>query len=218
MKALLITARNVLRRVALRKNLLIASLLLVSGDAALAAEATTSATVGNGIGRTPTAAATADYAGDRGFTRSEATSGPISTARGVALGVDEDGLSLSISNAIAPQHGPAIATNYNLSVGRDGRVSSSAGLAIADGPVHREARTSGGTATTGNGGGATSIAEGSSDRFGTVRTHSIANDTGPRRATPGISPARRVANSRFAIADTGVRGVRRGVIAPRRTF
>lgn len=133
-----------------------------------ASDAATSATVGGFRGSTTgVAAASARYVGDIGFARTTSHSGSLNLARGVAVGFDEDGLSLSVSNAVATRHGPAIATNFNLTIGRDGDVSSSSGLAVANGPIHREA-SAGGSVGTGPGRAATSIASGKSDRFGRV--------------------------------------------------
>ena len=151
--------------------------------AAYGADANSSATAGSNGGRTGTAVATAGYEGDFGFARTDSNSGRVNTARGVAVGVDNDGVSLSLSNALATQHGPAIATNYNLSIGRDGRVSSSFGASVANGPVHREASAGGRTATTANGGGAVSEASGRTDRFGSVEARSEAHDSGVRRGS-----------------------------------
>ena len=151
--------------------------LSMSG-AALAGEAETSATAGSSRGnRNGTAAATARYAGDVGFAQTRTNSGRVNTAQGVAVGFDRNGLSLSVSNAVAFGQGPALASNFNLSIGRDGRVSHSTGRALSTAPVHRSA-TAGGSA--GNRRGATSFASGKTDRFGRVQAATRANDTGPR--------------------------------------
>jgi len=152
---------------------------------ALASEAETSATAGSSRGyRSGTAAATARYEGDRGFARTDTRSGRVSLARGVALGMDEDGLSLSVSHAVAPAGGPAVASNFNISLGLDGSVAHSVGLAVADGPIFRSA-TAGGTSSAGRSGSvAASLASGKTDSLGTVRvtTHS----DGSRPALPAI--------------------------------
>lgn len=142
---------------------------LVAMSAALGGEANSSASAGNGRGRNGNAAASAGYTGDIGFARSDSNSGPISTARGVAVGFDERGLTLSVSNAIAPRHGPAIATNFNLSIGTDGSVSHSTGLAMALGKGNRSV-TAGGSANSHRGGTARSFASGRSNSNGRVLT------------------------------------------------
>ena len=164
---------------------------------ALASEAETSATAGsNRDQRNGTAAATARYEGTIGFARTNTRSGRLSTARGVAVGVDENGLSLSVSQALAPRNGPAIATNFNLSLGRDGSVSGSTGMSRASGPIHRSATASGRTGT-GRNQGATSLASGTSDRFGRVKAVTRANDYRPRilrshkQSRPRYLPVRR---------------------------
>ena len=141
---------------------------------AFASDAETSATAGSSrYQRNGTAQATAYYAGDLGFARTNTQSGSINLARGVAVGVDRSGLSLSVSNTVAPQHGPAVAVSFNLSIDRDGRVSRSRGMTVADGPIHRSA-TAGGRVSTGpDGRAATAFASGKTDRFGRVyaKTH-----------------------------------------------
>jgi hypothetical protein len=136
---------------------------------AMASDAETSATASsNRYQRDGTAAASARYDGQAGFARTNTRSGPVSTARGVAVGVDQDGLSFSISNAIAGQRGPALATTFNLSIGRDGRVSGGSGLALARGPVQRSATAAGRVGTGDVGRTASAFASGKTDRFGRV--------------------------------------------------
>jgi hypothetical protein len=148
---------------------------------AMASDAETSATAGsNRYQRDGTAAASARYDGQAGFARTDTRSGPVSSARGVAVGVDRDGLSFSISNAIAGQRGPALATTFNLSIDRDGRVSGSSGLALACGPVQRSA-TAGGRVGTGSlGRTATAFASGETDRFGRVYAKTRSEQYRPR--------------------------------------
>lgn len=140
---------------------------------AMASDAATSATAGRGPGG-GNAAATARYEGEVGFARTNTQTGRVNLARGVAVGIDDDGLSLSISNAIATSHGPAVASTLNLSIDRDGSVATSSGVSVANGPIQREA-TAGGQTSTGRGGAtAQALASGRTDRFGQVRatTHS----------------------------------------------
>jgi hypothetical protein len=160
--------------------------------AALASEAETSATAGGRLGGLGTAAASARYEGDVGFARTTSTSGRISAARGVAVGADADGLSLSVSQAVAPLLGPALATSFNLSIGRDGQVSSSVGLGMAQGRTYQSA-SAGGSVGTGRA-GASAHASGRTDSHGRVTVVTRADDGGARRA-----PVRREAVSRPVI-------------------
>jgi hypothetical protein len=143
---------------------------LTLAPTALASEAETSASASDSrYQRNGTATATARYEGDLGFARTNSRSGPVSSARGVAVGFDESGLSLSVSNAIAPRLGAAIAMTFNLSIDRDGDVSGSTGLALARGPL-QQAVTAGGQVGTGRYvDGATAFTSGQTDRFGRVQ-------------------------------------------------
>lgn len=155
---------------------------MLAPASAVASDAETSATVGsNRYQRDGTAAASAHYDGQAGFARTDTRSGPVSSARGVAVGVDRSGLSLSVSNAVASRHGPAVAISFNLSIGRDGRVSRSAGLAVSRGPIHRSV-TAGGRVSTGDlGRAATAFASGKTDRFGRVYAKTHSEQYRPRR-------------------------------------
>ena len=157
-------------------------LALLCSTPAWASEAETSASAGSSRYRNNgTAAATARYSGDIGSARTQSRSGKVNVARGVAWGLDKNGLSLSVSNAVAPKHGPAVATTFNLSIGRDGRVSHSTGLTISKGPIHRSASAGGRVATKRRTGGATSFAAGKLDRFGRVRAATRSRQHQPRR-------------------------------------
>ncbi len=148
--------------------------VLISWSVAVqAAESATSAGAASHGGRSGSASATAQYEGDVGFARTNTESGRMNASRAIAVGVDEDGLSLSISQAIAPRFGPAIATNFNLAIDSDGDVSASRGVAIAEGSTQRDV-TAGGASR--NDGGASSTARGSSGSGGRVRVHSEAHD------------------------------------------
>lgn len=114
----------------------------VSGAWASEAQTSASATGGRNNGA---ATATARYDGQVGFARTDTKTGKVNLARGVAVGVDANGLSLSLSHAIAPQHGPAIATNFNMSIGRDGEVNHSVGSAVASGGSDRTVMAGGHT-------------------------------------------------------------------------
>lgn len=149
-------------------------LVLFGRALALASDAATSATVNTGAGRPPVAAATATYQGDVGFARTTSQTGAVNAARGVAVGVDQDGFSLSISNAVATRNGAVIGTNFNLDIERDGDVSWSRGAAVANGPLQRSV-TVGGSAGSVNGRAASvATASGRSDDYGSnkVRTES----------------------------------------------
>jgi hypothetical protein len=151
-----------------------------SAAAALASGAQTSASAGsNRYQRDGTAAATARYSGDIGSARTQTRSGSVNVARGVAWGLDESGLSLSVSNAIAPRNGPAVATTFNLSIGTDGCVSHSTGTSVARSSVYRSVSAGGSVGTTRRT-APTSFASGKTDRLGTVRTVTQANDLRPR--------------------------------------
>jgi len=113
-----------------------------------ASDARTSASASGGGRRPGSATATASYEGDVGFARTQTRSGPLTASRAVAVGVDEDGLSLSISTAMATPVGPAFATNFNLSIGRDGDLAHSVGHVISTGGLTRSA-TAGGAASAG---------------------------------------------------------------------
>jgi hypothetical protein len=85
-----------------------------------------------------TSRATADYNGDGvGFTRTQARSGRLNLARGLAVGFDRNGLSVSHSVALAPSRGPAIGRTVSLQLGLDGRGSISRGSVKADGGRQR---------------------------------------------------------------------------------
>lgn len=141
-------------------------MLITSSTLAWAGEASTSATAASNGRRTGTAAATADYDGNGvGFTNTKADSGRLNFARGISLGFDEDGLSLSTSYAVAPQFGPAAAGTFNMNLGLDGSVSGSTGRTIAEGSRTREVSAGG---WTGN------------NRFNSSAGATVAGNTGPR--------------------------------------
>ncbi len=152
------------------------SLALLLPASTLASDAETSASAGSN-----TAMATAHYQGDIGFARTNTRTGRINVARGVAVGVDENGLSLSLSSAIAPRRGPALATNFNMSIGRDGQTSTSVGRAVASGSRDRTVAVSGNTTTRHNG-SVMSMASGRTGRGGTVQAHTESRSTRVLRA------------------------------------
>ncbi|MGD8454566.1 MAG: hypothetical protein PVJ57_22355 [Phycisphaerae bacterium] len=147
-----------------------------------ASDADTSASATNARrGSAGTATATAHYTGTVGFARTDTRSGSTNLARGVAVGFDRDGLSLSVSEAIAPRLGPAVATNFNLSIGRNGEVSGSMGRVVATGSGER-------SVTAGGGSGAGRLAT-PSVSYATGRTGATGNVTATTRAY-NAAPAR----------------------------
>ncbi|MFH1747545.1 MAG: hypothetical protein ABIG44_10925 [Planctomycetota bacterium] len=163
------------------QNLAISIVALGTMAGALASDAQTSATAANGrYQQNGTASATAHYQGDVGFARTQSNSGRISTARGVAVGVDEQGVSLSISNAIAPRSGPALATTFNLSIGTDGHVSGSTGRSVATGSQYQSVSAGGGSGTGLMNHAATAFATGRTDRFGRVQAKTSSVSIQPR--------------------------------------
>jgi hypothetical protein len=143
--------------------------LLAHASAAWASDAETSATAGSRTGQSGTAEATARYEGDEGFARTQARSGLVSLARGVAVGVDGDGLSFSVSHAIDTPWGPALARNFSLSIGRDGKVSISRGGVVSDGQIERSASAGGWASSARHDSQAGSFASGRTDPFGKVQ-------------------------------------------------
>lgn len=136
------------------------------GNIAMAGEAFSNATAtGNRFGP-GNAAATAGYTGNgQGYARTDTRTGQVNFASGVAIGLDERGLTFSASNALAGRFGPAIASNLNITIGRDGSVASSGGLSTAQGGVSRTV-SAGGFARNGQGGAVAGSAVGGRSTFG----------------------------------------------------
>ncbi len=147
--------------------------------AASASDAETSASARGGRGQPGSASASARYVGEVGFARTDTRTGVLNLSRAVAVGVDRDGLSLSLSTAIAPQRGPALATNFNLSIGANGQVSHSNGQALAQGGRDRYV-SAGGRSGTHLGGSAISTARGLTRHGGIVRVSTQSRQDGPR--------------------------------------
>lgn len=155
---------------------------LANAQAALAGEATTSAGVSQ-IGSIPgTATATAAYNGDgRGHADTITRSGPVTFARGVAYGVDRDGLDFSVSYAVGGGLLPVRARTFNMSIGRDGSVSRSSG-AVEAGPSPITAVQAGGFARSQRGGSVSAAtASGRSEPFGTVVGRTWSESSRPPR-------------------------------------
>jgi hypothetical protein len=145
------------------------ALISMQAFAGVAGSSANAGTAGGGH-----ANATADYQGNGGvgFARTDTDTGAVNHARGVAFGADSDSMDLSWSQATAPQHGPGIASNFNLSIGYDGEVSGSFGMSTANGGRDRQVEAGG---TTGHnrvtGGASTSYATGNTTGGGVVRAN-----------------------------------------------
>ncbi len=157
---------------------------------AWAGEAQTSAHAGNSL--LPgggNASATADYngRGGVGIARTNSrTTNKVALAKGVAVGVDKNGIDLSFSQAIAPKIGPSYAGTFNLSIGRDGEVNSSYGGVVAKGGVKRSV-DAGGYASSGRlGGSSGATATGKSLLGGSVKAHTESN------SRPGVAKIVRI--------------------------
>lgn len=147
-----------------------------------AGEASTSAAVTQ-IGLRPgTATANAAYVGDgRGQARTMTRSGRVSLAEGLAIGVDRDGIDFSVSYAVGGRFLPAVASTFNLSLGRDGSVASSGGLTVAN-PAPVRSVNAGGFARSQLGGSiAGATAGGRSDPHGKVTARTWSNSRPPWR-------------------------------------
>ncbi len=121
-------------------------------EMAMAGEAETNAWARNGWARGSGAAgATANWDGDDGWgiARTRTRSGDVSVGRGLAIGIDRDGLDFSFSHAIAGRFLPAYAGTFNLSIGFDGSVNGSYGGAFAQGGATRSAQAGGQTRSGG---------------------------------------------------------------------
>ncbi len=152
--------------------------LMLLASTVRAGEASSSATASN-LG---TAAATAGYNGDgRGYVQTQTRTGNVNVARGVAVGVDQNGITFSASNAVASRFLPAaVASNLNITIGFNGQVASSGGISVAQGPVQRTASAGGFASNNRFNATAGSTAGGSTDRFGTVRANTFSRSTPAR--------------------------------------
>lgn len=165
-------------------------------------QAGTSAAATGGWGRRPgTASATAQYEGDLGLARTHSQSGQLNYSRGVAVGYDEDGLSVSVSHAIAPNGGPAVAGTFNLSVDSDGHVDSAIGRVVAQGGARQQVQAGGIVGTGPRAAAPTAIASGrtwgggsvqASTRVDSGREHVRGYGYGERRVVPHERIARPV--------------------------
>ena len=178
-----------------RMRLFNTAIAVLAGVAAMAqaGEATTSATAGSS-GRGPgTAAATANYAGGgRGYADTHTRSGKVNLARGIAVGFDREGLSLSTSYAVAGRIGPAVAGTFNLQIGRNGSVSTGVGHTVAQGDRSRTVSASGGTGSTRRSTPAWATATGQTGPRGSVRATTATRHRPPPHRRALARPGRTV--------------------------
>jgi hypothetical protein len=149
-------------------------------NAALAGEASTSASAAGGLGAPGTANATAGYdgTGGQGFARTRSENNEaLSFSRGLAVGFDRDGLDVSFSHALAPVLGPAYAGTFNLSIGTNGQVSSSYGGTLAQGGLVRSVQAGGTTRSDPRGATAQAVAAGQTAPGGKVDSWTRSNSS-----------------------------------------
>ncbi len=152
-----------------------------------ASDARTSAEVGSSRGGADHAAATADYHGRVGIARTNAKTGKINLARGLALGLDEDGVSFSLSQALGGQRA-SLASNLNVSLNRDGDHSVSFGSTLSRGPRHHSAKVEGGASADRRSTRATAAASGDADRRGRVDARASVRDIEREQHAPRRRP------------------------------
>jgi hypothetical protein len=162
----------------------------------LASDARTSATAGSNGRGSGTAGATAAYEGDIGFARTKADTGKINLARGLAVGFDEDGLSVSHSYALAPTYGPAVGGTFNMHIGLDGEASVSSGHVKAAGDRNRVVNAGGSAGSDGRSPYAVATASGETGRRGEVRAETRSISSASNRARPAERVAYRPASTR----------------------
>ncbi len=181
----------------------VAAMMMAFPLAALAGSANTSATAGSSGWGPGTAAATANYDGNGiGFSKTQANSGRVNFARGLSVGLDQTGLSVSHSYAVAGQRGPAVGGTLNVHVGHDG-VALSGGQSTASQGRSREVNVSGQAGSNGRSPIATAAASGHASGRGVVnaRTFSHSNERYDSRRVG----SRRFANRRHVSDRTGYR-------------
>jgi len=156
--------------------------LLLTASLAAAGEASTSASAAANPFGPGTASATANFNGrGPGFARTDTRSGNnINLGRGLAFGLDRDGLSFSSSHAVAPRFGPAVAGTFNLTLGFDGSVSGSHGLSVANGSPTRSVHAGGTTSLRRGIPTAVSTAGGRTGFGGKVRAYTNSHTERPR--------------------------------------
>ncbi|GJM25422.1 MAG: hypothetical protein DHS20C16_18370 [Phycisphaerae bacterium] len=158
--------------------------------AAFAGVANTSATAGSGGWGPGTAAATANYDGDGvGFTKTKASSGKLNVARGLSVGFDQTGLSVSHSYAVAGQRGPAVGGTLNVHIGQNG-VAVSGGQSVASQGRSRQVNVAGQAGSNGRRPTATAAASGHASGRGVVNARTFS------RSSDRYDSRRRVASRR----------------------
>jgi hypothetical protein len=140
----------------------------------LGSEAATQASVANSRSGNGSAMAAAEYEGVVGLARTRTETGRVTLARGVAVGFDEDGLSVSLSHGVASRRGPAYAGTFNLAINTNGQVSGSYGGALSRGGSSRSATAGGSVQAARRGGSATAFATGETHGGGTVKANTHA--------------------------------------------
>lgn len=191
---------------------MLAAMLIIGGQVVQAGQASTHAAAGSGYrGRSGTAAASANYDGNggRGFTHTATRTGNVNMARGLAIGFDDDGMDLSYSYAVAPNHGPAYAGTMNVSIGHDGGVSGSQGAVSARGGAVRSVQAGGSTSSGRYGRPAVATASGRTLGGGRViaRTHASADRSfgrSYRRSAHGHRLIRSTGDGRRYVERRGV--------------
>jgi len=155
------------------KRLMTTTIMLLLGPvgmtATLGSEAATQASVTNGRGGNGSAMATAEYEGVAGLARTRTETGKITLARGLAVGFDEDGLSVSVSHGAASRRGPAYAGTFNLAINTNGQVSGSYGGVLSRGGSSRSATAGGRVQAARRSGSASAFATGSTQGGGAVK-------------------------------------------------
>jgi len=155
------------------KRLMTTTIMLLMGPLGMTtvfgSEAATQASVTNGRSGNGSAMATAEYEGTVGLARTRTETGKVTLARGLAVGLDEDGLSVSLSHGVASRRGPAYAGTFNLAINTNGQVSGSYGGALSRGGSSRSATAGGRVQAARRGGSATAFATGQTRGGGTVK-------------------------------------------------
>ena len=155
------------------KRMMTTTIMLLMGPlgmtTTLGSEAATQASVTNGRRGNGSAMATAQYEGTVGLARTRTQTGKVTLARGLAVGFDEDGLSVSVSHGVASRRGPAYAGTFNLAINPNGQVSGSYGGVLSRGGSSRSATAGSSVQAARRGGSATAFATGHTRGGGTVK-------------------------------------------------
>lgn len=184
-----------------RRNMIAMGLGWAMPLAALAGVAETSATAGSNGRGAGTAGATATYTGDGiGLTRTDAHSGRLNVARGLSVGLDADGLSISNSYALAGAVGPAVGGTFNLHIGADGKTTFSGGRVTAEGDRDRSVAVGGAVGKDRGRGVATATASGATGPRGRVEAETRASDSGRGRNSRSAGVIRTAGAIRAVVA------------------